>query len=451
MPFLSSPLRTLRAVLPKRLENILISSYHSALAFLGAVFYAFPSRQLVVIGITGTKGKTTTAELVNRILEEAGHKTALSGTLRFKVGSESRQNYYKMTMPGRFFLQKFLRDAVNSGCTHAIIEMTSEGAAQHRHRHIDLNALVVTNIAPEHIESHGSYENYLDAKLSIARALAKSSKSNRVLVVNADDTETPKFIAAAAGVSTLTYSLKNAGTIKTTEGGSDFTFSEVSMHTPLRGQFNIANALAAATLAKHLGVDPQTIKQAVEKLSVIRGRMEEIYIEDTLPYLPADKSFSVIVDYAHTKDSLEAVYQSLGQKRKICVFGGTGGGRDRWKRPLMGGIAARYCAYILLTDEDPYDENPSTIVSEIKSGIDYGNKERAKRGEAPRRCDIIMDRREAIRMAVLTAEKDDVVIITGKGTDPFIMGPKGTKTPWSDAEVARDAIREKIKMNESKR
>ncbi len=445
MSLFNSLLRTLGAVLPERLENALIPRYHHALAFLGALLYALPSRRLVVIGVTGTKGKTTTTELINAILEKAGYKTALSGTLRFKVGNESRQNRYKMTMPGHAFLQKFLREAVRSGCTHAIIEMTSEGVTQNRHRYIDLDALVVTNIAPEHIESHGSYEKYLDAKLSLARALAKSPKPSRALVANADDKETPKFIAAAALVpARLTYSLKDAEVIEETESGSDFIFSGVSMHTPLRGKFNVANALAAATLAKHLGIDPETIKRAVEGLSVIHGRMEEIHVEDPL-------SFSVIVDYAHTKDSLEAVYQSLGQKRKICVFGGTGGGRDRWKRPLMGGIAARYCAQILLTDEDPYDENPSKIVEDIKKGIDYVNKEKAERGETPTPCEIIMDRQRAIETAVHAAKRGDTVIITGKGTDPFIMGPRGTKTPWSDSEVARDAIRKRIEMNKSKR
>lgn len=447
MPLANSLLRALRTVLPKGIEKVLIPRYHRALAFLGALFYAFPSKRLVVIGVTGTKGKTTTTELVNTILEEAGYKTALSSTLRFKVGNESRQNRYKMTMPGRFFLQEFLRDAASSGCTHAVIEMTSEGALQHRHRYIDLDALIVTNIAPEHIESHGSYENYLDAKLSLARALARSPKPNRALVANADDKETPKFMAVAIRVpARLAYSLKDAEPIETAESGSDFTFSGVNMHTPLRGKFNVANILAAATLAKHLGVDLEIIKRAVEKLSVIRGRMEEIHAENAKDAL----SFSVIIDYAHTKDSLEAVYQSIMHKRKICVFGGTGGGRDRWKRPLMGGIAARYCAYIVLTDEDPYDEGPFEIVNDIKKGIDYVNKEKAERGEAPTRCDVIMDRRDAIRTAVFTAEAGDAVIITGKGTDPFIMGPKGTKTPWSDAEVARDAIREKQGKTEQK-
>src|SRR3989338_4776032 len=220
-----------------------------------------------------------------------------------------------MTMPGRFFLQKFLRQAVNAGMQYAVIEMTSEGARQFRHKFIDLNALVVTNISPEHIESHGSYEKYLDAKLSIARALSKSKKENRVLIVNGDDIEAGKFLA-------------------------------IPNTKKLTGLFNVYNLLAAITFGKSQGIKEKTIKIALEKIKTIRGRVEKIEL---------GQDFEVVVDYAHTTDSLEKFYQSFEGKRKICVLGNTGGGRDKWKRPAMGRIANQYCDTVILTNEDPYD------------------------------------------------------------------------------------------------
>ena len=173
-----------KRIIPKNLVAKGRPIYHYLLAFLGAVYYRFPSKRIKVVAITGTKGKTTTVELVNAILEEAGFKTALASTLRFKIGEKSEDNKFKMTMPGRFFLQNFLRKAVGTGCDWAVIEMSSEGAKQFRHKFIDLDALIFTNLAPEHIESHGSYQKYLEAKLSIAKALEESSKKEKVIVSN---------------------------------------------------------------------------------------------------------------------------------------------------------------------------------------------------------------------------------------------------------------------------
>src|SRR6185436_1686308 len=166
------------------LPSPLISLYHLGLAYFGALFYNFPSRDLVVIAVTGTKGKSSVTEMVNTIFESAGHKTALLNSIRIKVADSSKPNLMRMSMPGRFFIQRFLRNAVDAGCTVAILEMTSEGARQHRHRAIELDALVFTNLAPEHIESHGSYEAYADAKFEIGRQLARSKKRPRIMVAN---------------------------------------------------------------------------------------------------------------------------------------------------------------------------------------------------------------------------------------------------------------------------
>ncbi len=408
----------IKKVIPVSLFRKFQPAYHFLLALLGALLYRFPSKKMVVIGITGSKGKTTTAELVNAILEEAGFKTALGGTLRFKIGEKSEDNLFKMTMPGRFFLQRFLRRALNAGVTHVVIEMSSEGVIQYRHRFLYLDALVFTNIEPEHIESHGSYEKYVAAKLEIGKRVLNSGKPRHLLILNRDDKESGRF--ERIGISEVKpFSLKDAEPYELKEDGVTFTFKGDKLSSPLLGAFNILNMLAAASLADAFNIKTETIQKAFSRINGIRGRMQKV---------ETGQKFPVIVDYAHTPRSLESVYNAYPNRRKICVLSGTGGGRDKWKRPLMGEIADKHCSIIILTDEDPYDEDPHAIVADIKKGI--------------ARADIVieMDRRKAIRKALEQATERDVVLITGKGTDPYIMGPHGTKTPWSDAKVAEEEL-----------
>jgi len=413
----------------------LVKAYHYILAFTAACWYRFPSQRIAVIGVTGTKGKSTVVELVSAILEEAGFKTALAGTIRFKVGAKSRPNLFKMTMPGRFFMQKFLREAVSAGCTHAVIEMTSEGVKQYRHKFIELDALVFTNLAPEHIESHGSFEKYLRAKLELVRALSRSRKKRRAMVANADDPRGSEFLSAAGNAEKRPYRLTDAEPFELKSDGIDFAFAGTKMHSPLIGQFNLMNILAAATFARCIDISIHLIARAVAKLEHVPGRVE--FIHEGQP-------FQVVVDYAHTPDSLRALYEafktpSVSHKtpgvqrspgvRLICVLGATGGGRDKRKRPELGKIADAYCDIAILTDEDPYDEDPRDIVNDVAGGFFRIKPE------------VIMDRREAIRKALSLAKEGDAVLITGKGTDPFIIRARGAKEPWSDAQAARNELR----------
>lgn len=411
-------LRLIKKMIPRNLFRALQPAYHYALAFVAATIYRFPGRQIKVVAITGTKGKTSTTEIVNAILEEAGYRTALAGTLRFKIAEEEERNLYKMTIPGRFFVQKFLRRAVKAKCDWVIVEMTSEGAKQYRHKFIDFDALIFTNLSPEHIESHGSFENYKDAKLSIARALANSPKRPRILVANADNEYAHEFLAAEAETKT-TYSLKDADPYTLKKDETTFTFAGSPLLVHLSGAFNLSNILAAISFAHTLNISPEVIRRALEKFHGIRGRVERINM---------GQEFDVVVDYAHTPDSLEKVYEVFQDSRNICVFGGTGGGRDSWKRPVMGSIAGAHCDEIIITDDDPYDEDSKKIAEEILAGIE-GKK-----------AEIIIDRRAAIAKALSLAKTGDAVIITGKGTDPYIMGPNGTKTPWDDATVTREEL-----------
>ncbi|MDP3965312.1 MAG: UDP-N-acetylmuramyl-tripeptide synthetase [bacterium] len=411
-------MRKLKQMLEHIVPKQFLSFYHLSLAYISAVFYRHPSRALLVIGVTGTKGKSSTTEMLNAILEEAGYRTAVLNSIRIKTGAKSEPNLMRMTMPGRFFIQRFLFNAVRSGCTVAILEMTSQGAAQYRHRFIDLDALIFTNLAPEHIESHGSYEEYADAKFEIGRELVRSTKRPRIMVANADDKQSARYIALPVE-DALPFSLSGCAPWLSDDTGGHFNFDGLDISLQLPGEFSLKNALAAATAAQALGIQSTVIMRALGKIRTIPGRAEAI---------EAGQNFTVVVDYAHTPDSLEALYSAYGKRRKICVLGATGGGRDTWKRKVMGGIADASCEKVILTNEDPYDENPRMIVDEVASGM-------------KRKPEIIMDRREAIRRALTLAGAGDAVLITGKGTDPCICGANGAQIPWSDAVVAREELK----------
>jgi UDP-N-acetylmuramoyl-L-alanyl-D-glutamate--2,6-diaminopimelate ligase len=420
-------LRKIEKFIPKKLYRFFQPAYHYSLALFGALIYRFPGRKLYVLGVTGTKGKTSTVEIANAILEEAGYTTAIVSTLRFKIGKKEERNLFKMSMPGRFFVQKMLRRAVNAKCDYALVETTSEGARFFRHKFIYPNGIIFTNISPEHIESHGSFENYLDAKLSIAREVEKSTKKEKVIIANGDDKQAEKFLKFKVS-DKRKFSLEDAKPFELYESGIDFTLDGEKIHSNLSGEFNLYNILAAITFAKSRNIDDKIIKRAIEKFSGIRGRVEDVEL-DPLDSARGKQDFKVIVDYAHTADSMEKVYQVFQNHRKICVFGATGGGRDKWKRPEMGRVADAYCDEIILTDDDSYDENPREIAAAIAKGIK--NKKPV----------ILTDRREAIREALKRAKTGDAVLITGKGTDPYLMGPNGTKVEWDDASVVREELR----------
>jgi UDP-N-acetylmuramoyl-L-alanyl-D-glutamate--2,6-diaminopimelate ligase len=409
----------IKKIIPKKLFKLGQPVYHYLLSLLGAIIYRFPSKKIKVVGVTGTKGKTSTVEFINSILEESGKKTALAGTLRFKVAENSRPNIYKMTMPGRFFIQKFLRDAVSARCEYAIIEISSEAVKQYRNKFIDLDALIFTNLAPEHIESHGSYEKYVNAKLSIAKSLEKSSKNNKIIISNIDDVEGKKFLDIKIDQK-IGYSLSEVDDIFLGEDETKFTYKNIKFETKILGKFNIYNMLSAIKYAESEKIDLDVVKKALEKMKELKGRAQKI---------DEGQSFKVIVDYAHTPDSLKAIYETFGNSKKIAVLGSCGGGRDKWKRKEMAEIADNSCEEIILTDEDPYDDNPMEIISDM---------ERFFKNKKP---DLILDRREAIRSAFKKAKAHDVVIITGKGTDPYIMRAGGVKEKWSDAEVVREELK----------
>lgn len=414
----------IKKLIPRPLFRLLQIPYHYLFSLLAALWYRFPSRHITVIAVTGTKGKSSVAELINALFEADGKKTAVAGTIRFKIGEKERPNLYKMTMPGRFFVQKFISDAVKEKCDVVILEMTSEGAKQYRHKWIDLDALVFTNLTPEHIESHGSFEKYVAAKFEIAKQLERSKKRPRRIIANQDDEQGALFLSIKAE-RYIPYSLKDLEFYALKRDGVSLVLEGTTIRTPLVGLFNVYNLLAAIACARSFGVELKTIVNACAELKPIRGRVEQFESPREAP-----KHITAVVDYAHTPDSLRQLYEAFPNEYKVCILGNTGGGRDTWKRPEMGRIADDYCDKIILTNEDPYDEDPRAIVEAMSKGITHKDK-----------LEVIMDRRAAIRLALATAPDKSVVLISGKGTDPYIMGPRNTKMPWSDARVVEEEMK----------
>ncbi|HVN26523.1 MAG TPA: UDP-N-acetylmuramyl-tripeptide synthetase [Candidatus Paceibacterota bacterium] len=404
-------------------------AYHYAWAWLGSVRHGHPGRGLIVIGVTGTKGKTTTLELLNAMLEAGGERTALLSSLRVKVGDETRKNRTGNSMPGRGFIQKFFSGARRAGCRYALVEVTSQGVALHRHRFIEWDFATLTNLAPEHIDWHGSYENYRAAKLEFLLYVAR--RGGRVFL-NRDDKEYDFYREALERASrgggavmkegSVSYSRLDEGAVRSferTDGPQEFVLSD----------FNKENAAAAIALAKACGIKEEAIDRALAEFRGVPGRMEFV----------RRGAFTAVVDYAHTPESLEAAYRAARpvpdalheHPRLICVLSSAGGGRDRWKRPAMGEIATRYCDEIFVTNEDPYDEDPRAIMREIVAGMDGARK-------VP--VHVVDDRREAIRAAVAGMREGDVVIGTGKGSEESIHGANGTSVPWNESAVFEEEL-----------
>jgi UDP-N-acetylmuramoyl-L-alanyl-D-glutamate--2,6-diaminopimelate ligase len=416
---LDKTLYFIKKLIPKSIFNFFQPAYHTLLAYAAALRYGFPSRKLKVIGVTGTKGKSTAVFLITKIFEGTGNPVASIGSLGFKIRDREWPNHLKMTMPGRFKIQKFLREAVNAGCEYVVMEVTSEGIKQKRHIGVRFDCAVFINIHPEHIENHGSFEKYLAAK----QELFKVTKNIHIL--NGDDANYQKFSQFPA-VKTIFYGKDNGDVrfenFKTSDVGSTFEIQGIPFSIGLFGDFNIYNTTAAIATAGAYGIMLKAMQPIIETIKFIPGRMQFIQREP----------FAIVVDYAHTPDSLETVYRSLkfhGSGRLICVLGAAGGGRDTWKRPEFGRIADAYCDKIFLTDEDPYEENPEKILDQVQAGITHREK-----------IIRVLDRKEAIGLAIKEAEVNDIVIITGKGSEISMAVAGGKKIPWSDADIVRSFL-----------
>ena len=419
-----------RRIVPGRVFRLAQPIYHWKLAVLGALIYGFPSRGMKVIAVTGTKGKSTTVFMIAKIFEDQGLPVAAVGSLGFKIGERTWPNNSKMTLPGRFKLQKFLHQAKQSGAKFVVLEATSEGIVQYRLAGVKIDCAVYTNLHREHLESHGSFDNYMAAKQKLFL------KTKGIHVLNIDDPYFEKF-ANFSALHKITYG-REWGIISLANRQSPIA----NLNLNLTGEFNEFNALAALAVAQAYGLDMDKAVESLNSIKSVPGRME---------ILESKKGFKVVIDYAHTPDSLELVYQTLREQianrksqietdnkqfaishKLICVLGAAGGGRDKWKRPEFGKIAEQYCDEIILTDEDPYDENPEEIIKQIAFGFQTPDSKLQK----------ILDRKEAIKAALSLATAGDTVVITGKGSETSMAVAGGKKIQWSDKEIVMSLLTE---------
>lgn len=428
--------KALRPFVPERFRHL----GHFVVAEASSLVYGLPSRGLIVVGITGTNGKSTVVSILHHILSSCGLKIASISSLKVNIDGKEvlrgTAGSAKNTMPGWFDLQKFFSAAKRAGCQVAIVEVTSEGIKQHRHRGIFFDRAVFTNLKPEHIEAHGSFESYRDAKGKLFSALSRWKNGVRTAsIVNLDDPSAYYYLNFDAdekwGYGTDEKNGKSsvktivADEIKCTKTGISFKIEGTKFESSLIGEFNVSNLLCAITSALSFYLPLEDIRKAVKSAEKVPGRLEVL----------AEKPV-VIVDYAHTPDALEKVYTNsknlwLSDGGKIiAVLGAAGGGRDRWKRVEFGKIADRYADEIILTNEDPYLEDPEAIVADISHGIKSKNVE------------IIIDRREAINSALSRAQDNDVVIITGKGAEQSMQTAAGPLY-WDDRAVVEELLKEK--------
>jgi UDP-N-acetylmuramoyl-L-alanyl-D-glutamate--2,6-diaminopimelate ligase len=409
--------------------TVSVSDPRAALADLAAQFYGHPSRKLHLYAVTGTDGKTTTSFLLEQILAAAGHVTGLLGTVETKIGEQRERNLDRMTTPEALEVQRLLRQMVDAGVTHAVMEASSHALALDRLRACTFAACALTNITADHVEFHGSWEAYFAAKAKLFSELAPQSPA----ILNHDDAHIERWLTVPSG-PIVTYGLGEPSDIRAVEidampAATAFTIEtsgqRVRTRIALPGIFNVSNALAATGLALAAGITLPAIASGLEAASAPPGRMERVDL---------GQNFAVIVDYAHTEHAFRSVLSTLRERdpggRLIAVFGATGN-RDRGKRPNLGRIARDYTDYFIITNEDPYGEQPDAIITEVASGL--------PREEEGTRYVREADRGDAIRQAVEAAGPGDTVIILGKGHEQSIV-VEGRKVPWSDVAAVRQAI-----------
>ncbi|MDD3481096.1 MAG: UDP-N-acetylmuramoyl-L-alanyl-D-glutamate--2,6-diaminopimelate ligase [Patescibacteria group bacterium] len=422
-----------RKIIPKWLFRLGQPVYHFLLALSGNILYRFPGRKLIVIGVTGTNGKSTTVELINSVLKEAGNKTGMLSTVAFEIAGKRTENTTSRTTLGRWQTPKLLREMVKAGCRYAALEVASEGIIQFRTFGIPFDVAVFTNLSPEHLNTHGTMVNYRNAKGKLFENVATSKKKKgalKISVVNADDREAKYFSSFPADLS-VRYGKKNGevrakNIVKNGKLSFDVNYKNKNyfIQTDLIGTFNVYNILAAWTTAYALSVDPKKIKWGIEKIKGIKGRMEKVAEKNGVQYF---------IDYAMTPDAYELLLtemRGIAKGRVIAVFGAAGD-RDRGKRPKIGEVAAKNADYTILTEDEPYSEDPKEIVKEIETGFQKAGKSNYK---------VVLDRKKALKEAAKLAEPGDVVVVPGMGHEAYRNIGGNKKIPWNEAEIIRKIV-----------
>lgn len=409
---------------------IRVASAREALADCAAALNNFPSHRLKVLGVTGTDGKTTTCYFLASILRTAGLRTGMITTVETRVGDVTKRSPNRMTTPSAPYVQRTLADMVSANDEAAIVEASSHALAQDRLRNVQLQGAVITNIATDHIEFHGSQDSYAKAKWKIFDLVGEAEGPR--IAINRDD-EWSMRLAQSDTRPSITFGSSEPADLRLDEesGSPHLGFiwqgDRVDVDLPMGGRFNAYNALAAAAVALTQGLSLREVKRGLETARTPPGRLQKVDM---------GQDFSLYVDYAHTEQAFEAVLRYLrcvSEKRSsrlICVFGAAGG-RDRSKRSNLARLASKYCDYFVITNEDPCNEDPSAIMAEIASGADVDH-----RGSS---WDLVEDRRAAISHAIDHARHGDIVVLTGKGHEESIAMSDGA-IAWSDEVVARHLL-----------
>ncbi|MEO7905199.1 MAG: UDP-N-acetylmuramoyl-L-alanyl-D-glutamate--2,6-diaminopimelate ligase [Candidatus Saccharimonadales bacterium] len=417
-----------RKVLPVGVVGRIEEIYRRGRVQLVSARYGNPARQLKVIAVTGTNGKTTTVNYINEILKEAGLKTAMFSTALIEVNGQTQLNDLNATVGTTGRMQRFFRDAKKSKVDYVVLEITSHALHQHKLATVPIYAAVMTNLTQDHLDYHKTMEGYAKAKGALF------ANQPQFIVLNRDDDWFEYFDTFTAGAQKITYGTHDEAEakiehVKLYKKGSEATIvidhqTKLDMATALPGKFNVYNMTAAAAMAYLLGINLTDIIEGAANLDGVPGRFERVV--EGLEY-------DAIVDYAHTPDALEKLLEAaraVTKNRVILVFGATGD-RDRGKRPVMGEIAARMADRIILTDEESYNEDPQTIRDQVRAGIEDAG--------ADMKLTEIADRRDAIAKALGIAKKGDTVLITGMGHEQFRI-VKGEKLPWNDGDVVREIV-----------
>ncbi len=418
-------------VVEKRVESgrpqLVVNDTSLVLALIAKKFYGHQDEKLRLAGITGTNGKTSTSFLLRSIMEHSGVRTGIMGTVGY--GSDKQLNHSTYTTPGAVELYRTLAEFEQRGVENVVMEVSSHALAQSRVGGLQFDIAIFTNITRDHLDYHGTFEEYVEAKAKLISAL-KGGEHEGVLIYNRDDSYVSMLAGRFRG-KRVSFGLSDqadvrAGGIKAGMEGTHFDIvaggdiTHVDMK--LLGEFSIYNALAAAAAAGCMGIEKENIKRGIERVGSVPGRFQVI----TAPGAPR-----VIVDYAHTPDALKNLLNfcsRLGAERIITVFG-CGGDRDRGKRPLMGKIAGEYSDLVLVTSDNPRTENPLAIIKDVVEGVEQSGTD----------CRILENRREAIREGVMEGREDELVIIAGKGHE-CVQILRDTRIPFSDVEEARKAI-----------
>jgi len=394
------------SLLKKIIPRPLVKIYHYLLAVAANFFYGSPSDKLVVIGVTGTSGKSTTVYLITKILEKAGFKVGAASTILFKVDKKEKVNDKKMTMVGRFALQKLIKQMAQANCQYAVIETSSQGIEQFRHLGINYDVLVFTNLYPEHIEAHGSFENYKKAKLKLFKKLENErskllsgKKVPKVIIANLDDQHAEDFLNFQADQK-FGFTLTNASSsqarviraepVAEVSEGISFSVDHQPFILKIFGRHNIYNCLAAITVGLSQGLQLGSMSDKLKGITGVPGRIEFINI---------GQSFQVIVDYAFEPKAVAALYETVNKiphQKVIHVLGSTGGGRDKARRPKLGELAGKNSNFVFVTNEDPYDEDPQVIIDQVAAG--------------------------------------------GKGSEQAIVVKNNKKIPWDDRKVVKEEL-----------